>query len=147
MRQTTDNSRDLKVNEPRYASAFIKKQNLLAHETPLKMESQPQVESIARPQVESIARPQVESIARPQVESIARVESMVSAADSELDVEKKPIHISIRLIGDKGVGKSLIIDTYLGKRTKPEDEQNSTTENAGTDTAIDQGEYAIIIMH
>ena len=99
----------------------------------MKMESQPQVESIARPQVESIARP--------QVESIARVESTVSTAEIELDTaDKKPIHISIRLIGDKGTGKSLIIDTYLGKKRKTEDKQISTTEHVGTDTAVDQGE-------
>ena len=75
---------------------------------------------------------------RPQVESIARVESTVPTAEFESDTaDKKPIHIIIRLIGEKETSKSLIIDTYLGKN---EDEQISTTEHVGTDTAVDQGE-------
>lgn len=100
------------------------------------------------PKVESIARPQVESVARPQVETIARVESTVSNAESELGAaEKKPLHISIRLIGDRGIGKSLIVDTYLGKKNKTEDKQNSTTDNVGTDTAVDQGQYNSVQFH
>ena len=102
--------------------------------------------------MESISRPQVESIARPHVESIARGESTVSNAESELGAaEKKPTHMSIRLIGDKGIGKSLIVDTYLGKKRKTEEEQISTSENVGTDTAVDKGQYIIatvpLIMH
>ena len=86
------------------------------------------------------SHPKVESIARTQVESIARVESTTSNAEFELGAaEKKPIHISIRLIGDKGIGKSLIVETYLGKKKKTEDERTATTENVGTDTAVDQG--------
>lgn len=77
----------------------------------------------------------------PQVESIAKLETTVSTADSEpVDIEKKPIHISIRLIGDKGIGKASIIDTYLGKK-KPEEEKVAKSKNPSTDTAVDQGEY------
>lgn len=79
----------------------------------------------------------------PQVESIARVESVTSTADpaEPLDADKKPIHISIRLIGDKGIGKASIIDRYLGKKTS-EEERVSSSDNASTDTAIDQGKRA-----
>ena len=82
----------------------------------------------------------------PQVESIAKLELTVSSADREaVDAEKKPIHISIRLIGDKGIGKSTIIDTYLGKK-KPDVEQTSRKENASTDTIVDQGEVTRILV-
>jgi len=56
-------------------------------------------------------------VSQPQVESIARLESTVSTVDSEVETETKPLHISIRLIGDKGIGKTLMIDKYLGKET------------------------------
>ena len=78
----------------------------------------------------------------PQVESITGIESTTSSADAEpLDAEKKPIHISIRLIGDKGIGKASIIDRYLGKKSS-QGERVSSRDNASTDTAIDQGERA-----
>ena len=57
----------------------------------------------------------------PQVEPVARLESTTSV-DSKVETDKKPLHISIRLIGDKGVGKTSLIDRYLNK---PKDEQNS----------------------
>ena len=81
----------------------------------------------------------------PQVESIARIESTISTTDAEpIDAEKKPIHISIRLIGDKGIGKASIVDKYLGRKT--EEEQASSSKNPSTDTAVDQGEHAVMYI-
>ena len=82
----------------------------------------------------------------PQVESRARIESTISTADTEPIVpEKEPIHISIRLIGDKGIGKASIIDRYLGKKAT-EEEQVSSSENTSTDTAVDQGEHGHVSL-
>ena len=80
------------------------------------------------------------------MKSRPRIESTISTENAEpIDPEKEPIHISIRLIGDKGIGKALIIDRYLGKKTT-EEEQVSSSENTSTDTAVDQGEYAHVSL-
>ena len=67
---------------------------------------------------------------QPQVESIAgSVMSISVTPDPEAELEKKPIHISIRLIGDKGVGKTTIVDKFLG-RTEVVVEGESNTKEA-----------------
>ena len=73
---------------------------------------------------------------QPQVESIARSDLSI-ANDAEGD--KKPIHISVRLIGDRGIGKASIIDAYLGKKSSENEQAAEREQAASTDTAVDQG--------
>ena len=75
---------------------------------------------------------------QPQVESIAPSEHTIDSTKSDSETEKKPIHISIRLIGDRGIGKALIVDTFLGKKTDTEKETSSTKEDLSTDTTFNQ---------
>lgn len=75
---------------------------------------------------------------QPQVESIARLESTIPIQSTDVEGDKKPIHISIRLIGDKGVGKASIIDMFLEKKNSGESKATKS-EKTSTDTAVDQG--------
>lgn len=76
--------------------------------------------------------------AHPRVESIA---SSVSGVSSEVEPENKPIHLSIRLIGDRGVGKVSIVDRYLERQPTAKEKLTAVNAESNTDTTVDQSKH------